>query len=303
MAYAKSSLIQDIRHLLNDEPWETTSTTTLASGTVAVPDGTKWGVGDIGEWQTGTVGGEQFLVQSISSNTLTVSRGYNGTTAETHTSGDRVVKNPRYSYIQITDSIDRVIETLYPNLWKQVTSTVTPDSTTFWFDSGLSTTEFIDLIRGEQRYGTSDTRVGTYGTVSPRISSLPVFYERNMPTALVSSGTGVRFPGGFHHSSNTITMRWRAKLTSTVSGSNYSDIDEGVLSEIVALGVCSRLVSAKEIPNVSEDARVGSQNAGTFVGTASYFTIDQREKIQSYRAEIMEKIPPLKDQDYVPGYW
>jgi hypothetical protein len=302
MAYAKASLIQDVRHLLNDEPWETTSTTTTTSTTVAVPDGTKWAAGDIGEWQTGTVGFEQFLVSSVSGNNLTVSRGYNGTTAETHTSGDRVLKNPRYSGVQITDSVDRVCESLFPQLWKQATSTVTPNTTSVWFDSGLSTTDVIDLIRGEQLWD-SDTRIGMYGLVSPYISTRPIFYERNLPTALVTSGIGVVFPQGFHDDSNTVTLRWRAKITSTVSGSNYSDIDEGILSEIIVLGVCARLVAAKEIPNLSEDARVGSQNAGTFVGTASYFTIDQREKIQSYRTELMEKYPPLKDQNYIPEYW
>src|SRR4030042_1156562 len=104
MTYAKTSLIQDIRDVLNDEPWETTSTTTGTGATVAVPDGTKGAAGDVLEWpDTGTVGGEQALVLSVSSNDLTTDRGFNGTTAEAHTSGDRVLKNPRSSTRKISE--------------------------------------------------------------------------------------------------------------------------------------------------------------------------------------------------------
>lgn len=305
MAYSKASLIQDIRHLLQDEPWETTSTTTTTATTVAVPDGTKWAAGDVGEWQTGTVGGEQFLVQSVSGNNLTVARGYNGTTAEAHTSGDRVVKNPTYQYIQIVESISRVIQSLFPSVWKSVSASVTPNTTSRWFDSGLTgqdVTDVIDLAGAEQVYDT--TKVGVYGARRGMgIPSRPILMEFNLPTSIVSSGIGLSFPGGFFHASNTVTVRYRVKLADTVSGGNYSDLTEGVLTEAITQLAIARLLQAKEIPNLSEDQRVGQAQVGAYVGTAGVWELKGRELLAQYRAELERKYPPIPDQHYVPGWW
>ena len=58
-----SDLVQRVRDLLQDtSAYQTTSTTTTTSTTVAVPDGTLWVQGDVGEWQTGAVGYEQIWV-------------------------------------------------------------------------------------------------------------------------------------------------------------------------------------------------------------------------------------------------
>lgn len=307
MAYSKSSLIQDVRHLLQDTSWETTSTTTDTGSTVVVPDGTKWAVGDVGEWSySGNVGGEQFLVQSISSNNLTVVRGYNGTTVETHSSGDRVVKNPDYSVIQIVNAINRVIESVYPTAWKVVVSTVVPNSTSTWFDSGLTgsdLTGMIDLVHGEQLYGSSNDKVGLYTPSVPHASSRPVRVVRNVPTSLASSGVALRFPGGFFHPSNSITMRWRARLTATVSSGQYTDIDEGLLSECIVYGACARLVGAKELPNLREDQRVGQAGSGAYIGTAGWFELKHRELLDQYRLDLMTRIPPSPDQDWLPAWW
>jgi hypothetical protein len=307
MTYAQASLIQDVRHWLQDNPWETTSTTTGTGTPVAVPDGAKWAAGDVGEWTfTGTAGGEQFLVQSVSANNLTVVRGYNGTTAEAHTSGDRVVKNPIYSVIQIKDAVDRIIESVYPSAWKQVSTSLTPDTTTVWFDSelaGVNLTGFIDVVRGEQRYGDTSQYVGIYGATQAGMRSRPITVVRDMPTALVASGVGVRFPGGFHHATNEVTVRYRARLTSTVAATLYSDLDEGLLSEAVVVGVVARLLAAKEVPNVSEDARLGQSDPGTFIGTAGWFELKHRELLAQYRHELQAKIPAAPDQNYIPGWW
>ena len=307
MAYAKTSLLEDVRQLLEDDPWETTSTTTGTGTTVAVPDGTKWAVGDIGEWSySGTVGGEQFLVQSIATNDLTVVRGYNGTTAESHSSGDRVVKNARYSTVQIADAVERVVSAMYPQIWKQVTSSITPDQTTVWFNSGLGATDaagVIDLIRAEQRYGGSSERVGIFGSSTPDLPSKKVRWDRLMPTALVSSGIGLNFPSGFFHTTNTVTVRWRVKVTSTLSGSNYADIDEGLLSEAVVYGVCARLVGAKELSNVSEAQKAGDERVGSFINTAAWFELKQREIIAVYHKDLVMQLPSAPDQNYIPGWW
>ena len=302
MAYSKALLVDDIRDFLGDEPWETTSTTTTTSTTVAVPDGTKWAAGDVGEWTySGTVGGELFLVSSVSSNNLTVVRGYGGTTAETHSSGDRVLKNPAYYNIHIVEAIDRVIESMYPTVWTSATTTITPNTTATWFDSGLTGTKLsglIDIIKGEQLYGSSSQYVGTYGSVSPYIPSRSIQFERNLPTALVASGVGVKFDWGFHHASNTITVYWRVKLTPTVVGGNYSDLSSGILSEMVALGAVARLLRAKQVLNVSEQ-----RGGKDILQMADYMRERYLERLHQRHMFLMNSIPPLPDQRYLPGSW
>ena len=74
------------------------------TGTIATETETAWGVNDasgLSASQTILVGSEQMYISSISSNTLTVIRGVNGTTAATHTAGTSV-----YTYV-------------YPNLVAQ----------------------------------------------------------------------------------------------------------------------------------------------------------------------------------------
>lgn len=76
----------------NDTTEEKTTT-----GTIATETETAWGVNDasgLSSAQTILVGTEQMYITSISSNTLTVERGVNGTTASTHTAGTSV-----YGYI------------------------------------------------------------------------------------------------------------------------------------------------------------------------------------------------------------
>lgn len=70
--------------------------------TIVVDDGTKFNAGNIIEFQDN---GEQCYVMSVSTNTLTVIRGHNGTTAASHLDNTVLAKNPRFSMKQAEDSI------------------------------------------------------------------------------------------------------------------------------------------------------------------------------------------------------
>ena len=310
MAYASTTLLQDVRNILEDNPWETTSTTTGTGATVVVPDDSKWAIGDIGEWSfSGTIGGEQFLVQDLpGSDNLTVKRGYNGTTAESHSSGDRVVKNPTYSVLQIRAAVSATLARMYPSAWKTVTSTITPDTdpSVVWYDSELTgedATGLIDLMRGDQRYGTNSEYLGVYGDSIPGLRSLPILIAKGMPTGLVASGIGLRFPHGFHSYTTNVAVQFRVKLTDTLSGSNYADISEGLVSETVTMGTVSRLITGKEAPNVSEDARTGQSDVGAFAGVGNLFRQDFEILLQKLHMQQMAEIPPAKDQAYLPSWW
>lgn len=83
---------------------------TSAPATILVDDGTNWSGGDILENQAT---GEQFYVKSVSTNTLTVISGFNGTTeAASSGSDDLIVKNPRYKMLAIDDALNSALQSL-----------------------------------------------------------------------------------------------------------------------------------------------------------------------------------------------
>ena len=84
---------------------EDTSPEKTTTGTIATETETAWGVNDasgLSAAQTIVVGAEQMYITGISSNTLTVIRGVNGTTASTHTAGASVYV---YEYPELVSQI------------------------------------------------------------------------------------------------------------------------------------------------------------------------------------------------------
>jgi hypothetical protein len=70
--------------------------------TIDVPAGTggAWQVSDVGEFDDG----DKFLVTAVSTDALTVIRSYEDTTGATHTQGDIITQNTRFS-VQLIDQV------------------------------------------------------------------------------------------------------------------------------------------------------------------------------------------------------
>lgn len=292
MALAKATVVNRVRRLLNDRPWETTSTTATTSATVAVPDGTQWATGDILEWSHSATGqGEQALVRSVSSNDLTVLRGYGSVAATAHTSGDRVIKNPTFFYDDIVESIDETLNSLYPNAWKSIQQGVTPAANAKWIDSGLSAAELdslIDFSAAVQVYNSSD--LGLYGPHHRR----RVYIRRNMPTGTWASGVAVRFPDGFYDASNTVTFTFRGKITDTVTGSNYDDLDDGnSLAEAVVWLAAARVIAKKEATHEDDMSHMVPAQDGAFFESKGF------AHLMRYRQQLMIEVP--RHPDHVIG--
>src|SRR3972149_123635 len=66
--------------------------------TMNVDDGTNFAVGDVIEFEAT---GDQYFVQEVAANALTVIPDYNGTTSSTHFDDSRILKNPRFTLQQI----------------------------------------------------------------------------------------------------------------------------------------------------------------------------------------------------------
>ena len=77
------------------------------------------------------VGQELMLVTAAntSTRTLTVSRGYAGTTAATHADETNIFINPTFTRKSVYDAVSDNISRLYPSLYNVTTTNVTSNST------------------------------------------------------------------------------------------------------------------------------------------------------------------------------
>lgn len=258
MAFSQATLIQRVRDLLQDNPWTTPFTVNLASATtttVTVSDGTRWEEGAILEFQDN---GEQCYVSSVSGNNLTCIRGFNGTTATTHNGSVTAIpitRDPTFSYKRIVDSIELTIQSLFPYVYKKVTTTVTPVNGTTWYNLAA---DAIGLIAVAQLSSTTPYTFYRYGLKGTR---RPVAFELNVPTTLAASGAAIGFPRGFATTATSVQVDYAAKLTATIQTSNYSDLSDGIQAECVAYGAAARLVIQQDIQRVTtEDINMGDSS-------------------------------------------
>src|SRR5690606_6478809 len=115
--------------------------------TVTAADGTKWSAGDTLE---NPATGEQMRVISVSTNTLTVVRGWNNTTkAASSGSADPVLKNPRFTQAQVDDAIASTLAYLEGwGIHVFGTGQLTRDTpvTTYDMDTEMSITDVVPTI-------------------------------------------------------------------------------------------------------------------------------------------------------------
>ena len=285
MALSQATLVQRVRYELGDRPWETTGSAAGAATVVVVADGTDWSEGDIGEFVTD---GDTFWVQSIATNDLTAVRGYWGSTAASHGASSRILKNPRYTFVEITNAIASVIaERLWPLAWKKVADTITPSpTTTIWYDVAA---DARGLIRAVQPYGASDLALGFFGIrhTGPRI-----VFERNLPTTHATSGVGLQFPDGFYHASNDVAIDYAAKITSTVGAGNYSDLTDGdAVVEAIIYGAAAHLETALE----NRKPRKPRQDRETLRG-ASVYEAKFEDALRRTNLELKDTIPIMSQR-------
>lgn len=282
MSLSRTTLVQRVRWELGDRPWEDTGSAANATSTITGVSTGDWVEGDIGEFLED---GDTFWVRSETGGTITAQRSYDGSTGAAHTTA-RILKNPRYRFNEITNAIESVIQDqLWPKVWKKVGDTVTPaPTTTVWYDLAADARALISV---NQRYGTGDARLMFYGL---RHGNYRVIFERNLPTALVTSGVGLQFPDGFAHATNTVNVDYAAKITDTVVTSNYSDLTDGdAVVEAIIFGAISHLESALE----NRKPRKPRQDRETLRGAALY---DRRFQDALNRAHIecMDTIPIMR---------
>lgn len=186
-----ADLRQRVRNYLygahpNERPFTSaiTSSFVAADTTIDVVDGDDWESQDVIEVETT---GEKILVLSVSTNTLTVSRAFEETSAaDSSGSTDRILKSPRWSQQEVDDAIGASIAGLEAwgvHVWG--TGTITYDSTV----------EFIQITDTDvcEEFGVLALYYQETNTLIPR--PLP-FHEiaqiSSAPTGWNASGIGLR---------------------------------------------------------------------------------------------------------------
>lgn len=124
---------------LQDQATYLTSSATSNGTTLAVADSAAISRGLI------EIGSELIWVDSSDSSTNTLSvppygRGYRGTTASSHNSGERVVSSPLFPRILVKRAINETIRSVYPDLWGvgETTFTANPAITTYQLPAGTT---------------------------------------------------------------------------------------------------------------------------------------------------------------------
>ncbi len=293
---SSSDLVQRVRDLLGDNPWQTTSTTTTTSTTVAVPDGTLWTFGAIGEWQTGTVGYEQFYVQSVSSNNLTVIRGVNGTTAESHTSGDAVIRNPGFAGRQLQQAITQTLMELWPYVWKVGTDTLTYASTTKWYDLNSLTLGIVNVM---QRKNVTPADIGIF---NDKVRGHGKYYmtQRNLPTGLVTSTNGITFPAGVYDTSGTYSIIV-TDIRQVTGTTDIRDTSNEPVAEAVTFGAIARILKASEIKRAlygSSQTTEATVGVGTRLQLGAFYEQEFRKRLTT----LQLRLKSLYDPDILWSY-
>jgi hypothetical protein len=267
MSLSQATLVQRIRLLLGDNPWETLGEASSDTSDIEVQDGEEWEKGDIGEF---VEDGDTFFVQDKVSNTLSVVRSYYGSTGASHATSSRILKGPKYRYSEITNAISSVIgfELPWPRIYKVDDATIDPDTVSHpvtadsWYALPAEAMELVSVIQVSDQ---SPGRKLQYGLFH---SQYPVNFQRNLPLALVNTGVGVSFPA-FIDSDNDIYVTYAAQITDTVTTGSYDDFDAGdAVVEAIALGAVALLQSALELRKPRKGAQeTDNLRSGSYFGT------------------------------------
>lgn len=299
MSYSKQTLVAEIRRLLNDNPSQDTCTEamTTTETDLDVADGTQYAAGGIVEFQDD---GEQCLIQSIASNTLTVVRNYGfsvGTTAgtgTTHSINTAILRDPIFPYKHVTDAVSASIAGLWPYVYKEVTDAITPTPGTRWYNVSTASIAMLELSSAIQ--ATTDVQPVPfyYGT---NRGAYPIELRFNIPTAVAANGMAYYIP--FHKNlTNAIQISGIGKVTDTetVAGT-YDDFSAGVQADCISYYTVSRLIASTDISRTTqEDIGMGDKTvaSGSRTRIASYWQDRALQERNKWKMELDVTLPRIK---------
>lgn len=282
-----ADLVVRVRDLLGDQPYITSSTTTGTGTTVTIPDTSNWSDGDIGEFQAGTIGYEQFLVvgDPPSATTLTVIRGYGGTTAESHSSGVLIAQNPGWFGRQVQQAIADGVRQLWPFVYRVEDIAVTPVVGRAWYDVTAPLDDALGIVNVTQ----ATDALGNYAAY--KVKDLKFDPEAN--TDAITSGQALYIPF-FYHQTNDIIV----KVMEAVTGDN--DIEDNSLfpvADCVIYLAAGRLVGGGEIARVQSGTDLettGTVSTGSRASAGANFSGIGKRKLEELAITYRRHYQPLR---------
>jgi hypothetical protein len=264
-----NDLVPRTRDLLSDTPTVITSSTTGTGSSITVNDPTFLSTGDILEWQTGAVGYEQMLVTADPAgvNPITVQRGVNGTTAETHTNGDSIFVGPNFTGRQTQQAIAAALRKLWPYAY-----VVTPIdlgayvSNKVWYDLVGMTQKAMGMVSVRQAWGTAPALYQGDFVRYGQKGGLPVIWDFSVATSICASGAGVRFPSSIYDTSGAAAHPFANVATPIIGTSDIPDDGRWPVADCVTFFAAGRMTGAQEIPRVSSG---GDLESSSTVGTGA----------------------------------
>ena len=227
-------------------------------------------------------------VAESGSKTLTVERGYLGTTAAAHTAGALAILNPRFPQQQLLDSFNQELDDLSSpsnGLFRVVTASVDYNGADRQVNLTNATT-IIDLIDVRLRYLASDYPV-----------LRGVRLSRDLPTSDFASG----FALTFDEVSMAGTLRVRYNAPFVRASTTSSDIQSVCLmpinmEDIVEMGVMARMLAVREvkrnfIESQGDTRRSDEVPAGSISNSVTNILRLRRDRIIAEASKLARQYP------------
>jgi len=225
---------------------------------------------------------------STATKTLTVQRGYDGTTAVAHTNGVLATVNPRFPRQQMLDSLNSDIDDLSSTmngLFRVVAQDITYNGSDRQINL-TSATGIIDLIDVRLRYLADD-----YPVIRK------VRLQRNLPTADFASGFAIVFDEPVMAGSLRVVM----KREITRASSESSDLQSACFvpqscEDILEMGVLLRMMNGREIKrnfieSQGDTRRSDEVPAGSTRDSLTNIQRLRRERIIAEAARLKQQYP------------
>lgn len=226
--------------------------------------------------------------------TLTVQRGYNGTTAAAHTAGAIVTVNPRFPRAQCLEALNDEISDLSSpmhGLFQIKTLNLDYNGSDVMVNL-TGVTSIIDLIQVSVRYMTDDYPIAR-----------KVRLVRDLPTDDFASGFAIRFDQGVFPGRLRIVYKaaYGTAATESVDVNTTGGLQE-TCTDILAIGTQIRLMSPREIKrNFTESQgdtrRAEEVGAGAVTNSITQLVRMRRDRIQAEATRLIKQYPTFLSKD------
>ena len=225
---------------------------------------------------------------NVSTQTLTVQRGFNGTTAAAHTSGALLTVAPRFPRAQVLEAInDEVLDLSSPvnGLFQVKTFNQTYNGTDRMVNL-TSATDVIDVLNVSVRYLTDDYPVAR-----------KVKLVRDLPTDDFASSFALKFDQAVYP--GRLRVVYKAPYTSVTTEATNLNTGCGIqesVEDIVVIGTQLRLMAPREIKrnfieSQGDTRRAEEVTSGAISNSVTVLRQLRRDRIIAEAARLMRAYP------------